>query len=1057
MAIAFNITSTPSAYYSGVSILTFEDVSDLSGIVFRSWDLGDKTFASTSTVSHLYTLPGTYKVVLTLVDNLGVNYTLLQEVVVRNYIENQMEFITIPPPSEQGEKQIYPFRISLSASDTAEHIIDLYAQFSKSSPYIKKDPNRWFDLQPHWRFLDINGNVINSIKTVDTFVRINPSDPVSTIMGVTGYADFYYVDDIPSTDPIILWATLQLSAIKFYDDKEFPGYSNSKIQIGIPYYIDAVEPTKLFITESLTNEIHPIKWIGGSIPHLITLRGRSVYQLDSGIENFPIILNFPSLTTSASPVSRTIFGQSSGNYVFDGSTSSFVRNSPEGYDTGGFIKSNVKVLNSAISSTNAQIQASVDITSYGTPRSTPYAWISNPANSILNRVEFGPSLSSEIIKELEKINISGYTKYQIIAEVTEVAIPSLTAAEDGPMDTTGYAGIYGIAVDPAFNVWATDSELDRIYKFDSTGQILSSIQLELDTEPTSICLDSDLNLYVACSWLYDVIKLDRLGNILNTIYVPNISALSAAQINPDLSGVPTIDDTIVPVIVETDSRDNLWIGYSNPSFNALIRFDKNGVYADHVVFELYENPVDMVYDSFDDTMWVVLAHINYGIGGSIVKFDNRLNVVSAISLNEPYYIAQDLERGIWVTYEYDKLFHLNPNNTTHSYTLFNTVSVGNNLENASLEGLACDAQNRIWVLDSINNNAYVLSQTVDSITRATLGIVSNTLKMLPDANLEQYISPSYRQFSLSANENASIQAIGDWTGFKWHQKYMGYHPGITKTETITGSSDIFNLMEFKNPYDIRRFNESFDIIDYIKKLPMPELLLQNNNYFDQFLGYSIGGNETENQAVGRLAYERAANFVANHGDIDTCGITQLYSIADKNDITISDYNLSFPPELRRIMDIISISHSRLWGGRSINAHRFKDDFSCCSDCKPINKGPQLDFFTDYLTAGDPVVTKEKFSDVYNLLPVYPLDSNRIFPLSSFHTPELQEPLSGNYLFYVYIPTYDNKQVEGVISWDDPRTTLMESNSSIYEWYKDNDGIIDQMLNYTLHRGLNLAE
>ena len=1254
MEILFDITSsTFGAYYSGISVITFTDLSTIPNIVFRSWDFGDGIFSSEPVVDHQYALTGPYTVTLRLVDIDGSNYTSSQSITAQNYIENAIIFSNVPPPSEQSEKQIYPFRISLSASNTFEHVIDLYSQFSKSSPYLEKDPNRWLDLQPRWRFLDLDGNVINSIKTIDTPIRLNMSDRTSKVVGVTGYADFYYIDDIPTTDPLILWATLQVSAIDFKQEG-FPSYANSLVQANIPYYIDTVEPVKLAVTEDLTSPIHSIKWIGGTIPHLITMRGWSVYQLDQGISNFPIIYDFPSKSTySTNSVQRSIYssiaqvvsrkyhrvvgpdidpdvsvpfdinlplsdafgiecrseqnihhmvftfikpisfdvveitegigiidsvvqqsativivnlrevadaqkirvtiknvydgittndisvymgilvgdvngdgvvnsgdttrlnlhlGESTSstnfrldlnlsgkidvidkqiaqdhagdqstfpqypiNYIFDETNNKFIRNSPEGFDIGGYIKSNVKILNCAPAMKEAHLKALLQIKYEGTPRSTPYTWIPNPANATLNRVEFSPPLPDDI-KKLLLPPIQSPILHPIIAEVKSYSVPTLTGIDDGIMDTTDYAGIYGVAVDPSFNVWVSDCELDCIYKFDSTGNILKTIKLDAGSAPTSICFDSNLNLYVSCNHQNSsIIKLNSNGDIIGYIIQSHHGFVFQS------------------IVVETDSNDNIWAAFygtddsiQSYNYNFIVQFDSEGAYAGrYITLDPDQIPIDIIVDSLDNnSIWVVLAHPSYGMG-SVRKYSSNTTLLSAFPISDPYNMAQDLYGGIWVTYTErssidrpHQIYHINPNGQTALYSISHS-STTDALDTSLLEGIACDAQNRIWILDSINNVAHVFSQSVDPITKTTVGVLANRFKIIPDTNVEQYLvipppsTPTTRtQYALSAVENTSIQAIGDWTGFKWHQKYMGYRPGLVRTKEILGDSAPFNLLEFKNPFDIRRFNESFDITDYIKKLPMPENLATNNVYFDQYLGNAIGGLKTEEQSIGRIMYERAANFVDNHSDIDTCGIDQLYSTAKELDVNLDNYNLSFPPELHRLMDIASISHPRLWGGRSRNANRFIDDFTCCTDCKPVNRGAPLDFYFDYVSAGQPIVVKTKYAEEYALVPVNPLSKDiNVYPLSSFHTPELQEPINDYYLFYTYIPTFDNKQVEGIINWGDDYTTLKESNSSIDNWYGDididedvdfeedfiDDGILEIMFNYQLHRGLGLIK
>ena len=60
----------------------------------------------------------------------------------------------------------------------------------------------------------------------------------------------------------------------------------------------------------------------------------------------------------------------------------------------------------------------------------------------------------------------------------------------------------------------------------------------------------------------------------------------------------------------------------------------------------------------------------------------------------------------------------------------------------------------------------------------------------------------------------------------------------------------------------------------------------------------------------------------------------------------------------------------------------------------------------------------------------------------------------DYIFYKYIPTYCETQVEGVINWDDDYTTLSETNSSLSAWYNDSE-TMDIIISNVLYKGLQL--
>lgn len=1603
--MAINFTVSPSSGFAMATEYTFTDTSVLPNTtIYRNWSFDDTTFASgLSSVIHTFEFPKTYEVTLNLIDNTGTSYSLSTSLEIPSYLKEAIKFVD---PGlfvvEKGQTQRVPLRIELSAIDLADcspqqntrdpdeplcgHYINLYSQYSQSTPLVPSlTANRWSALEPYWRFLDLDMNPVDTIKSTDTVIYFEGS-----AVGVTGYAEFYYVDDSASPEPLILWATLQTSAINFNMDRElgdYPSFANSKVTAAIPYYVDGVDPSYLKIGEDVTRDIYPIKWQNSTIPHLITIRGRAVSKLDTEDAG-------ESLVFDAAP-SRSVFSTASGAQGFS-VLSQISGCEPDTYTfdtTGlkirdGYLRGNVTT---TCTTTGAAIKVNSVIAYEGYPRVTPYTWVGNPKNISITQYHFPAKIPEDypetVIRPTSSVNVMEVSAVNTqfgsgSASASFSILPSLffVSTSSAAVTAEAFAGIYGFAVDPAYNVWVTDADLDIIYKIDADRNIQNVIQLQTGTTPASICLDGDLNVYAGLHDGAAVVKLDKNGEFIRYVTLPPFTSLSATTVFSEtrkLSGAysmveegPSRVVTAKPIAVETDSNNNLWAIFGGATYNALIQFTPEGEYAQHINFEAPYQPVDLIVDTWDnDALWVSTP-IAWGYGGEIRKYTTTGRLVSAIkSFYQPNTLAQDLSGNIWCTYGYDRVGKYDirthqtttwiisaaldvppapppppepppsfivapvfnppgglfgqrtlrviinsatqgayisyttdgstptsthgtivPTNivaiiihgpitlplkamafwpgvpgldslvTSATYTLYDPDPLpapvfdpeGGNFEGESLmvvvfcsdedahlswtidgsdpssthgyrishniaavrlrtvrnqpitinlkamafipddftrdsaitsdfytldgvpqgpppppppsqldpptvepvsghyddhrllvtinstesgaylcytedgstptqthgyiiphsrfytgirgpveldfkaiafmpgvpgsdstvvtrhyiidgrprgfpegpgveeiisysdflttilmpapgpvppvppgpppiighptpegenlwfnpnenpdfsrlQGIACDSQNRIWTIDSEDNKVYIigspetipgairpppdprpppgnlpvpsfdpeggtynvdtlfvqmsssyvgtyLSYTTDGSTPSRIhgyiiprrsaglrlrgpvtttvkamdflpndvnsnssvstetyilegdvhndgpgidneksiflpfnfgtldraiqvpedvkfqppganGYAITSFKILPDANMEVYDDTlDDTSYLASSAIFESAQSFGDWTGYKWHQKYSGYQIGRTRFRSISGVSAWFDIYGFVDPFDIRKFNESFDVVSYMKSLPMPDILAQKHVLFDKFFEYAIGGLETNDQSVARIAHERIGNFVPNHSDIETCGIFQLYSLAEAMDVSLDDYNLAYPPEMRRLLDLLSISHTKLWGARSKNAKAFKDDFSCCLDCKPVNKGELLSF-TDYVTAGTPVVAKDFYSETYMLVPVFPLsgiDSDDVYQLAELENPELQTPLSSWYVFYTYIPTYDNIQVEGVINWDDPYTTLEESNSSVADWigevnmYGDN-GIVETIFNYQLHRGLGLID
>ena len=61
-----------------------------------------------------------------------------------------------------------------------------------------------------------------------------------------------------------------------------------------------------------------------------------------------------------------------------------------------------------------------------------------------------------------------------------------------------------------------------------------------------------------------------------------------------------------------------------------------------------------------------------------------------------------------------------------------------------------------------------------------------------------------------------------------------------------------------------------------------------------------------------------------------------------------------------------------------------------------------------------------------------------------------------YEFYSFVPGFDNTQIEGLIDWNNPQTTLSEYMSSV-EFWSSNEGALETMFSYYLYKGLGLLE
>jgi hypothetical protein len=300
---------------------------------------------------------------------------------------------------------------------------------------------------------------------------------------------------------------------------------------------------------------------------------------------------------------------------------------------------------------------------------------------------------------------------------------------------------------------------------------------------------------------------------------------------------------------------------------------------------------------------------------------------------------------------------------------------------------------------------------------------------------------------------------------------------IFGVQTLSGASATFSVVD--NNYNLAKINEDFDQAATYKSYRFQETLLDKNAFFDGFLGTIVGDVSATPNALGKRVHEKAANFVANTQDIDACNIPALYSLKQMLNINIKQfdsYNFSVPANLARLMDILSIKQSKLWGHSNEFADNYDKKGLDYSTIWGINLGNKLDALTTILTAGSAaqdIVAYEKFSNTYRRINTDALSSSNLqftndvkqtYALSSYNNfwgwglvlpaDFTAADFDKYYLFYEYIDAKQGTVIDNIINWNDYNTTIISSNSGYNEWSKDN-GTMQLLLANVLFAGLNL--
>lgn len=295
---------------------------------------------------------------------------------------------------------------------------------------------------------------------------------------------------------------------------------------------------------------------------------------------------------------------------------------------------------------------------------------------------------------------------------------------------------------------------------------------------------------------------------------------------------------------------------------------------------------------------------------------------------------------------------------------------------------------------------------------------------------------------------------------------------------LTGTSDTFNVYPSGGYYNIAKKGEDIDLKEQFKSIAFQPLFLDKKVLFDDFLGSIFGDINSSQSSIGKKTYEKITNFVDNNSIIDYSNLDQLVSILkllNEDSVSLNTSNAITPSEVGRLLDLLSINHSRLFGTKNQFNENFKSYGYLNNELYGKNLGEEVSIYHT-VTAGFDIVAFEKYSGNYCLLNTYlPLCASTV-TVSAGNTYNLFEynetwgwglvlpndeygsgvNISNYYLFYKYIPTIDGTIADGVINFNDVNSTLSYTTSSYQGWSQEN-GIISNILSHQIYKGLNLFE
>lgn len=407
--------------------------------------------------------------------------------------------------------------------------------------------------------------------------------------------------------------------------------------------------------------------------------------------------------------------------------------------------------------------------------------------------------------------------------------------------------------------------------------------------------------------------------------------------------------------------------------------------------------------------------------------------------------------------------------------------------------------------------SYILAENLDFNTSPYTGDVQyNTVELALSGIDEQLTNEVTDQTTISNNNTlSSIPTPGSFTGLLNVTKPVENICIVarinTSTGILSGCSATFSIHPSTGKYNVLKRNEDHDFASTLKSYNMQENINTKTKLTDGLLYESVGDILSTPETLGKVIYEKISNFNLNNIDIDTCNVRNLYSFAQKIDYKMKDYNISFPGGVKRIVDLFSIKKSRLFGSRNNSDMDFEKDNipdpPVRSDIRTgknrvwTGEDSRLDTSTYIISAGTPFIAKQKFKSIYikiePVIVVIPgVDNNYIsnngftglssYPLSSYNDDwgwglawsadstiygeSLSSSFDNYYDFYEYIPNTSYnlssfEQLEGLIDWNStynnqPDISTLSESTTYDDWVKQ-DGVIDTVLEHKLRKGLQI--
>lgn len=1056
------------------------------------WDFGDGTKSESITATHSYALPGWYNVKCYVlgIDGIGYEDKFSQNLLVKDFVSDTLVISGFNNKTETGTIQnpfqIYRFNswqtypvLSSDGYTIKLHVSGNTAPLLDTENYYK---DKWAHLKPSARFETFLYNPltdkqerlpVNTLVTDNTeiYVKLNnnkelvfcsKNDAGSCLAGTSGSKVFYFIDDIPKkindiTEVVAatIFATFDTSKFKDHDSygKNYPENLYSVLNSvfdsnSFSVLIEQLNSDHLTITsngiddDNNGNRIHTFdiyeeKFTGQKIPFVVKIKNEN----EIASKYNPILkLNENLSTLNGGDVYIEL--RDSNNFKIDNVSISANLGILSAETYGGYFKG---YLTSDQELVNVHLHAeSIPVLQERYLIDTTYGIIGHPQSSKIHDIRVRIDTNDKTKKIIDDVIYD-------IDSLSGIYTSCVTYNRNTDGSTTAFA-------------WIVDGDRDKVRKYNAENMTLvyDKFNIPSNSSPSNICSDNKGNVWITLYDSISTIRINNLDNSVDRVIVPSLSNI-----------VNDTENTVTPASIDVDYRNNIWISYSNSLSSFIEKYDRDQNFLFRIELTPDYQSTELLTD-LSGNAWVIekdlftKANELSSKHDKLVRYDEDNGGFITYEIGGSLWnITLDIRGNIWATKNRNEIVHIN--NTTNAITSFSLNSNSDSSYNnyiSDLEGITCTTDNTILVIDNVNRKLHYFNADVN-INGFNPQALSFTSVNIPKNN--QYQN--------------KITGYGDWNGFRHINKFQHI---FGRNNILKGNSNVFSIYSsVSGRYDIRKVNENFDPKEQLKSYRFQDYLRDKDRIYNDFFGTAIGTLTSKPTDLGKLVYEKISNFTDNVANVDTCNVRSLksmYEMLDETFYTFGSIDYNFPGELNRLVDIFSVNFSKLKGSRNkfdqnFNNRGYHNDVIRANGGTPIygvNKGEELDFLTSVLTAGKNIVAYEKFSETYtvlntNLSVASAANLHYIDPVIKTYTLSSYSPYWGwglvlpencpinliprHYSFYEYISGFNDKQTEGVINWADKQTTISENISSVTQWNK----IRENMINYSLAKGLSFIK